>query len=697
MSQESFNRSAFEDCGVCCLLSKDYIKCVYCSEKACYNCYETYLLDQHQDKCMFCNKNWSYEFVQTNMRRSFINGKYKEKKKLLMFEREKALLPATQIELAEKKRQDEYLLKYRALSHRLKMTQQDIKHYFKIYKSRSSTEEEKQDAVTIIGEFREKIETIGEKIILLHDNNIEVKKMEEKKTVAVVPCSSNDCRGFVVQEEKSFACGMCKTEHCKKCRCEKDHEHKCDPNTLETIKMLANDTKPCPKCNIPIFKIAGCFAKDVDILLYDGTTKKSQDIKVGDVLVGDDGNPRKVLDLCSGEDKLYSVVQTNGVTYTVNSKHQLVLKSVLHKKLSEVEKGYNVWYISDKKIKTKLFQDNDKNKAKTDAETFLETVDNDNSIHISIEEYLINASDKSYIRDFYGYKASNINWSSNLYTTHALMKKQMVEMVDSIQNKDYHMTSISVSYKETGKYYGWKVDGNTRFILPDMTVVKNCDQMFCTGCHTAFSWKSGQIETGHIHNPHYWEYLQNQGRDVDGVRNMMGMNVIPQNQCLTLDDTIIEFDHDTYRDLCVRIMHMRHGTVQQRDEDDNYANKDLRMRYLLKEIDEKGFQTVLHRREKKKKFDTELVQILNMVYETSKDMILLSYIQKFVEHQANRKGKNKNFYEDLKNNVCPEIINITLYAFDQVEKLCDRFKYVKPRYVIDGLYGVKIAADKLKE
>jgi hypothetical protein len=40
-----------------------------------------------------------------------------------------------------------------------------------------------------------------------------------------------------------------------------------------------------------------------------------------------------------------------------------------------------------------------------------------------------------------------------------------------------------------------------------------CDQMWCTQCHIAFSWRTGQVAKGAIHNPHYIQYMHKMGKD----------------------------------------------------------------------------------------------------------------------------------------------------------------------------------------
>ena len=38
--------------------------------------------------------------------------------------------------------------------------------------------------------------------------------------------------------------------------------------------------------------------------------------------------------------------------------------------------------------------------------------------------------------------------------------------------------------------------------------IDGCNQMWCTQCKTTWDWNSGQVESGRIHNPHYYEYVR---------------------------------------------------------------------------------------------------------------------------------------------------------------------------------------------
>ncbi len=38
--------------------------------------------------------------------------------------------------------------------------------------------------------------------------------------------------------------------------------------------------------------------------------------------------------------------------------------------------------------------------------------------------------------------------------------------------------------------------------------IDGCDQMWCTQCQTAFSWRTGQKEAGRVHNPHFYEWMR---------------------------------------------------------------------------------------------------------------------------------------------------------------------------------------------
>jgi len=69
-----------------------------------------------------------------------------------------------------------------------------------------------------------------------------------------------------------------------------------------------------------------CLGKGTKVLMYDGTLKSVEDVKVNDLLMGDDSTPRRVLSLARGREMMYWVRQLHGIDYRVNESHILSLK-----------------------------------------------------------------------------------------------------------------------------------------------------------------------------------------------------------------------------------------------------------------------------------------------------------------------------------------------------------------------------------
>ena len=69
-----------------------------------------------------------------------------------------------------------------------------------------------------------------------------------------------------------------------------------------------------------------CLGKGTKVVMYDGTLKRVEDVKVGDLLMGDDSTPRRVLSLARGREEMYWIRQNRGIDYRVNKSHILSLK-----------------------------------------------------------------------------------------------------------------------------------------------------------------------------------------------------------------------------------------------------------------------------------------------------------------------------------------------------------------------------------
>ena len=152
-----------------------------------------------------------------------------------------------------------------------------------------------------------------------------------------------------------------------------------------------------------------CHAKDTPIMMYDGSIKMVQDIIVGDILMGDNSTPRKVLSLAQGKDELYDIIPVKGDKYTVNSEHILCLKPTrLGIRYSEKNKNlpYTAPYINSKtwKVIAKSFT------TQEEANLYLDEIhNNENIMEIPVCDYL--KLPKYLKKDLKGYRTS-VDFSS---------------------------------------------------------------------------------------------------------------------------------------------------------------------------------------------------------------------------------------------------------------------------------------------
>lgn len=90
--------------------------------------------------------------------------------------------------------------------------------------------------------------------------------------------------------------------------------------------------------------IGKCLCYNELCLMFDGSIKPVQDIKVGDTLMGDDSTPRRVLSTTTGRGPMYQVYPAKGEPFGCNDAHILCLKSSVSDEVEHVSvKDFLKW------------------------------------------------------------------------------------------------------------------------------------------------------------------------------------------------------------------------------------------------------------------------------------------------------------------------------------------------------------------
>lgn len=186
-------------------------------------------MGENTPKCMNpeCGKEWTLHFLREAFTHSFINTDLKTHREDVLFQQQIALLPATQ-PIVEREIQRENIREdVRKINVEIARLNREVEVLWTRYHNvgRAGTSEN-------VGSTRAEF---------------------------VRNCPDTDCRGFLSSQWK---CGICSKWTCPTCHevkgDDRNAEHTCNPENVATAELLAQDTRHCPKCATPIFKIDGC-------------------------------------------------------------------------------------------------------------------------------------------------------------------------------------------------------------------------------------------------------------------------------------------------------------------------------------------------------------------------------------------------------------------------------------------------------
>lgn len=236
-------------CDVCCSEVASVVACPSCTYASCTACLKRYLLQTpHDAHCMSCRVEWHRDFLGRSLPKTWLLGPYKTWRESVLLEREKLLLPETQVMARnyaavrqlqverEASRQESARLQ-QALS-REYQKQRDLEH-------RISSSERRGYAVEP------------------NTNNYRFQAIEERASRpsnaprVAGPCPADGCKGYVMTPDHT--CGTCSAKVCAKCMELEGAGHECDPTAIKTYELLKKDSRPCPGCGAFIHKIEGCY------------------------------------------------------------------------------------------------------------------------------------------------------------------------------------------------------------------------------------------------------------------------------------------------------------------------------------------------------------------------------------------------------------------------------------------------------
>lgn len=149
--------------------------------------------------------------------------------------------------------------------------------------------------------------------------------------------------------------------------------------------------------------------------------------------------------------------------------------------------------------------------------------------------------------------------------------------------------------------------------------IDGCDQMWCIGCHTAFSWKTGEKVSARaqVHNPHFYEWKRNNGGLAAGAVDANGCPVAHNFQEAAVARVKLITRVNTVKwilfDIAQEIVHLQQVEMQPTYEENlTDPMRPMRIQYMKGALSERDWKINLQRFEKKRCKRVELQQVYQM-------------------------------------------------------------------------------------
>lgn len=224
--------------------------------------------------------------------------------------------------------------------------------------------------------------------------------------------------------------------------------------------------------------------------------------------------------------------------------------------------------------------------------------------------------------------------------------------------------------------------------------LSGCDQMWCTECHVAFSWNTGRIDTGTVHNPEFYRYMQTTGGGVaprnpgdvicggmpgyyDLKKYILDKIIYNDDKTKSVEEKKVDQDKIAEFKKKLNTIHRNLAHISEHEVNryretvrnlDNFENE--RVKYLVNEITKKEFAAKIYNNDVKRKKEIEILHILELIVSITTDLF-----------RAITQSKNigETFVFEVKGRL-NEMKNLSIYCNTQLQKISSTYGMVVPQF-----------------